>query len=168
MGQPAARVGDMHLCPMVTPGVPPIPHVGGPILPPGVPTVFIGGLPAATVGSMCTCVGPPDVIVRGSFTVLIGGRPAARMGDNTAHGGMITIGYPTVLIGEFGMGSVGVVTPEMVNTMIMAARNTAGTTQDTSRQQVLDGMNGAIIATAQVAAAIAAAQAGSPVMQVCK
>jgi uncharacterized Zn-binding protein involved in type VI secretion len=99
MGQPAARVSDMHVCPMVTPGVPPIPHVGGPILPPGVPTVLIAGLPAATVSSMCVCVGPPDVIALGSFTVLIGGMPAARMGDVTAHGGTIVLGAPTVLIG---------------------------------------------------------------------
>jgi uncharacterized Zn-binding protein involved in type VI secretion len=83
---------------MVTPGVPPIPHVGGPILPPGVPVVLIGGLPAATVGNMCTCVGPPDSIVKGSATVLIGGVPAARMGDTTAHGGTIVAGCPTVLI----------------------------------------------------------------------
>ena len=96
---PAARITDMHVCPMVTPGLPPIPHVGGPILPPGVPTVLIGGLPAATLGSMCTCVGPPDSIIKGSVTVLIGGRPAARMGDNTAHGGTIVLGFPTVMIG---------------------------------------------------------------------
>jgi uncharacterized Zn-binding protein involved in type VI secretion len=95
---PAARISDMHTCPMVTPGVPPVPHVGGPILPPGAPTVLIGGLPAATVGSMCTCVGPPDSIVKGSTTVLIGGMPAARMGDLTAHGGTIVAGCPTVLI----------------------------------------------------------------------
>lgn len=96
---PAARVGDMHVCPMVTPGTPPIPHVGGPILPPGMPVVLIGGLPAARLGDMCTCVGPPDVIAMGSPTVLIGGQPAARMGDPTAHGGSIVIGFPTVLIG---------------------------------------------------------------------
>ncbi|MBC7568896.1 MAG: PAAR domain-containing protein [Spirosoma sp.] len=106
MGQPAARVGDLHVCPMVTPGLPPVPHVGGPILPPGMPNVLIGGMPAATVGCMCTCVGPPDVIIKGSFTVLIGGKPAARMGDNTAHGGVITIGFPTVLIGDMGVPSV--------------------------------------------------------------
>jgi len=99
MGQPAARVGDMHTCPMVTPGTPPVPHVGGPIMPPGMPTVFIGGAPAATLGSMCTCVGPPDSIVKGSSTVMIGGKPAARMGDTTAHGGAITVGFPQVLIG---------------------------------------------------------------------
>lgn len=94
---PAARVGDMHTCPMVNPG--PVPHVGGPILPPGVPTVIIGGMPAAVVGNMCTCVGPPDVIAKGSMTVMIGGMPAARMGDNTAHGGVIVMGLPTVMIG---------------------------------------------------------------------
>ena len=92
---PAARVGDMHTCPMVT-GV--VPHVGGPILPPGAMTVLIGGLPAARVGDMCTCVGPPDVIAMGSPKVMIGGMPAARMGDMTAHGGVITLGYPTVMI----------------------------------------------------------------------
>ena len=95
MPQPAARVSDMHVCPMVTVLVP---HVGGPILPPGCPTVLIGGLPAARVGDMCVCVGPPDVIALGSFTVLIGGQPAARMGDMTAHGGSIVLGCPTVLI----------------------------------------------------------------------
>ena len=99
MPQPAARVSDMHVCPMVTPAVPPVPHVGGPILPPGYPTVLIGGLPAARVGDMAVCVGPPDVIVMGAFTVLIGGQPAARMGDMTAHGGTIVLGLPTVLIG---------------------------------------------------------------------
>ena len=96
--KPAARVSDMHVCPMLTPAVPPIPHVGGPIMM-GVPTVLIGGLPAATVGSICMCVGPPDSIVLGSTTVLIGGKPAARLGDSTAHGGSIVLGCPTVLIG---------------------------------------------------------------------
>jgi uncharacterized Zn-binding protein involved in type VI secretion len=87
----------MHTCPMVSPG--PVPHVGGPILPPCVPQVLIGFMPAAVVGNPCVCVGPPDVIVKGSMTVLIGGRPAARIGDTTAHGGVIVQGYPTVLIG---------------------------------------------------------------------
>lgn len=96
MGNPAARVGDMHVCPMVT-GV--VPHVGGPILPAGEPTVLIGGMPAARVGDMATCVGPPDTIVAGSGTVLIGGMPAARLGDSTAHGGTIVLGEFTVLIG---------------------------------------------------------------------
>jgi uncharacterized Zn-binding protein involved in type VI secretion len=96
MGQPAARVADPHICPMFDG---PKPHVGGPILPPGGVTVLIGGLPAARVGDMCTCVGPPDVIALGSFKTLIGGQPAARMGDMTAHGGSIVFGLPTVLIG---------------------------------------------------------------------
>lgn len=98
MGQPAARVGDMHACPMITPGLPPIPHVGGPITTPGSPKVLIGGMPAATIGSMAVCVGPPDCVVKGSTKVLIGGKPAARMGDNTAHGGTIVVGCPNVLI----------------------------------------------------------------------
>jgi len=96
---PAARLTDMHTCPMLTPGVPPIPHVGGPITGPGCPTVLISKLPAARVGDMLTCVGPPDTIVKGSATVLIGGVPAARMGDLTAHGGSIVLGCPTVIIG---------------------------------------------------------------------
>lgn len=96
---PAARLTDMHVCPMVTPGVPPIPHVGGPISGPGVATVLIGKLPAAVVGDMAVCVGPPDSIVKGSATVLIGKRPAARVGDTCAHGGTIVLGLPTVMIG---------------------------------------------------------------------
>ena len=102
--QPAARVGDMHVCPMVTPGTPPVPHVGGPVLPPGGVTVLIGGQPAARMGDMCTCVGPPDVIIMGAPTVLICGQPAARMGDSTAHGGVISMGLPTVLIGTAAAG----------------------------------------------------------------
>src|ERR1043165_1386694 len=98
---PAARVGDMHVCPMVT-GL--VPHVGGPILPPGCPTVLIGMMPAARVGDMAVCVGPPDVIAMGSPTVMIGGMMAARIGDTTAHGGVITVGCPTVQIGIPGMG----------------------------------------------------------------
>ena len=96
MGMPAARLTDMHVCPMVTVLVP---HVGGPILAPGAPTVLIGMLPAARVGDTCVCVGPPDAIVLGSFTTLISGQPAARLGDMTAHGGAIVLGLPTVLIG---------------------------------------------------------------------
>lgn len=93
---PAARITDMHVCPMFTG---PVPHVGGPILPPGTPTVLIGGLPAATVGDMAVCTGPPDSIIMGSATVLIGGKPAARLGDSTAHGGTILFGCATVIIG---------------------------------------------------------------------
>jgi uncharacterized Zn-binding protein involved in type VI secretion len=97
--KPAARVGDMHVCPMVTPAVPPIPHVGGPILPPGGVTVLIGMMPAARVGDMAVCVGPPDTIAMGSMTVMISNMPAARMGDMCGHGGTIVVGCPTVLIG---------------------------------------------------------------------
>ncbi|MBA4408106.1 MAG: PAAR domain-containing protein [Bacteroidota bacterium] len=96
MGAPAARIGDMHVCPMVTGTVP---HVGGPVLPPGSATVLIGGMPAACVGDMLTCVGPPDTIAMGSTTVMFGGKPAARMGDSTSHGGTIILGCFTVLIG---------------------------------------------------------------------
>lgn len=96
---PAARLSDMHQCPMVTPGLPPIPHVGGPILGPCAPTVLIGGLPAAKLGDLAVCVGPPDSIIKGSSSVLIMGMPAARLGDSTAHGGTIMLGFPTVMIG---------------------------------------------------------------------
>lgn len=89
----------MHICPMVTPGTPPIPHVGGPIMGPGCPNVLIGGQPAAVMGDICTCVGPPDTIAAGSSSVLFGGKPAARLGDSTAHGGTILVGLPNVLIG---------------------------------------------------------------------
>ncbi|MEM7491650.1 MAG: PAAR domain-containing protein [Pseudomonadota bacterium] len=93
---PAARLTDMQSCPAATG---PVPHVGGPIVGPGQPTVLIGGLPAAVQGDSCVCVGPPAAIVKGSATVLIGGMPAARMGDTTAHGGAIVSGLPTVIIG---------------------------------------------------------------------
>ena len=97
---PAARITDFHQCPLQTPAVPsPIPHVGGPIAGPGAPTVLIGGLPAAKVGDIAVCVGPPDAIVKGSATVKVMGLPAARMGDKTAHGGTILLGFPTVMIG---------------------------------------------------------------------
>jgi len=96
---PAARLTDMHTCPMQTPGLPPIPHVGGPIVGPGVPTVLICKMPAAVVGDSCVCVGPPDSIVKGSATVMIGNMPAARIGDSTAHGGAIVVGCPNVIIG---------------------------------------------------------------------
>lgn len=86
----------MHVCPMVTGTVP---HVGGPISGPGIATVLIKGMPAAVVGDMATCAGPPDTIVAGSGTVMIGGMPAARLGDSTAHGGTIVLGEFTVLIG---------------------------------------------------------------------
>ena len=95
---PAARISDMHTCPMATPGTPPIPHVGGPIVT-GCPTVLIGFMPAARISDMAICVGPPDTICMGSMTVIIGGMPAARIGDMTVHGGVVVAGMPTVIIG---------------------------------------------------------------------
>jgi len=99
---PAARIADMHTCPMVTG---PQPHVGGPVLPPGQVNVLIGFMPAARMGDMAQCLGPPDFIVKGSPTVKIGFMPAARLGDQLAHGGIIVIGCPTVLIGDVGAGA---------------------------------------------------------------
>jgi uncharacterized Zn-binding protein involved in type VI secretion len=96
---PAARLNDMHVCPMVTPGAPPIPHIGGPVIGPGCATVMIGKMPAAVMGDNCICTGPPDSIIKGSSTVMIGGKPAARMGDSTTHGGSIVLGCMTVMIG---------------------------------------------------------------------
>ena len=107
MGQPAARVGDMHVCPMVTPGVPPVPHVGGPILPPCSTNVLTGGIPQARVSDKCVCVGPMDAIVKGSATVMVNKLPAARIGDQCAHGGSIVLGLFTVLIGDAGGGGGG-------------------------------------------------------------
>lgn len=119
MGQPAARVLDFHSCPMVTPGTPPVPHVGGPVLPGGV-TVFTGKMPAARVGDMCLCVGPPDIILTGAFTVLINKQPGARMSSLTAHGGQVAAGCPTVLLGE-GLSAIGaLVTPEVFALIIQS------------------------------------------------
>lgn len=107
MGQHAARVGDAHICPMTDAK----PHVGGPVLPSGCPTVLIGGQPAARLGDMAQCVGPTDLIVQGEVTVLIGGQPAARLGDVTAHGGRISVGFATVQIG-FAPGAGSLTAPE--------------------------------------------------------
>lgn len=96
---PAARITDLHVCPMQTPGIIPIPHIGGPIIGPGAATVLIGGLSAAVEGDMCVCIGPPDKISKGSATVTFEGKAAARMGDTTAHGGKLLSMCPTVLIG---------------------------------------------------------------------
>lgn len=103
MGKPGARISDFHVCPMVT-GL--VPHIGGPIIM-GAPNVLVGGLPAARVGDMATCVGPPDTIAMGSLGVFIAGPPAARMLDTTVHGGKIMMGCPTVLIGDIKAGSGG-------------------------------------------------------------
>lgn len=138
MGKPAARLTDMHTCPL------PI-HVGGPVITAN-PTVLIGGLPAATVGDMCTCIGPPDTIVQGSYSVLIGGRPAARMGDMTAHGGVIVAGCMTVLIGDTGLGLADLSLPAM--------------------RSVLNSVNSSRFA--QMVALAKAAQNGSAFCDVCE
>ena len=94
---PVAFLGSMHTCPMVTVLVP---HVGGPVMPiPMGPPILVGGMPIATATSMCICVGPPDLVAMGSTTVLAWGMPVARMGDQTAHGGVILLGNPTVMVG---------------------------------------------------------------------
>ena len=110
MPGPAATVGSMHVCPMLNPGTPPPPHIGGPVSGPGIPTVLIGGKPAAVQGDICVCMGPPDMIAQGEATVLIGGKPAATVGSMTAHGGSITVGEPTVLIGT-GASAKTTITP---------------------------------------------------------
>lgn len=117
MGKPAARLADPHVCPMVTGTVP---HVGGPILPPCAPTVLTGSMPQARLSDKAVCVGPIDVIVMGSATVLVNNLPAARLGDSTAHGGVIVMGMPTVLIGDAGGGGAGSVGQSFVNLPIGA------------------------------------------------
>lgn len=96
-GKPVATIGSMHVCPMCSGTVP---HVGGPIVGPGSPNVLINGKPAAIIGDICTCAAVPDTIVQGNPTVLINGKPVACVGDMTAHGGTITSGEPTVIIGS--------------------------------------------------------------------
>jgi uncharacterized Zn-binding protein involved in type VI secretion len=135
MGKPAARLTDMHVCPMVTPGLPPIPHVGGPITGPGCATVIIGGMPASVMGDMCVCVGPPDSIVLGSTGVFFGGVPAARMGDQCAHGGTIVLGCMTVLIGET-MSGAGAPSGPAVSMMQNAVNSMPATSQKTAAQTV--------------------------------
>lgn len=140
MGKPAARIGDMHVCPMVTPGTPPVPHVGGPVVGPGCPTVLIGGMPAAVMGDMCTCVGPPDSIMLGSIGVMIGGKPAARMGDMCAHGGMIAAGCPTVLIGELSPAVITpgatAITPKVLDIMLQTTAHAPGKVKSLVQQTV--------------------------------
>ena len=143
MGKPAARITDFHACPMVTPGTPPIPHVGGPVIV-GSPNVLTGKLPQARVGDNCVCVGPPDVIVLGSTGVFVNKRPAARVGDLTAHGGTIVVGCFTVLIGETMAGGGG---------------GGAG---------LAPGVQMALAAAqAQIAVLVQAAKSGTPFCEVC-
>lgn len=122
--QPAARISDMHVCPMVTPGTPPVPHVGGPISV-GAPTVAIGMLPAARLNDMCVCVGPPDMIAMGSPTVQVCMMMQARMGDPTVHGGMITVGCPQVFVGTAANCFPGSVPPLTDMTFTMNPDGTA-------------------------------------------
>jgi uncharacterized Zn-binding protein involved in type VI secretion len=98
---PCAKLTDMHICPMVSPAVPPIPHVGGPVIAPCVPNVLVCGMPAAPLGNMATCVGPPDTLTKGSGSVMVGGRPCVRiLMDTTAHGGFVVgPGAPSVIVG---------------------------------------------------------------------
>jgi uncharacterized Zn-binding protein involved in type VI secretion len=145
MGKPAARLTDMHTCPMVTPGTPPIPHVGGPIVGPCVPKVLIGFLPAAVVGDKCICVGPPDTIAMGSPTVLIGNKMAARIGDPTMHGGVIVVGCPTVLIGEVGSGGAAPRPPKppglggLLNDAVEAAKSAVAAQIQTLKEAAKTG-----------------------------
>lgn len=141
---PAARISDMHVCPMVT-GV--VPHVGGPIIQ-GQVTVLTGFLPQARMSDKCVCVGPPDMIAKGSPTVLVGGMMAARMGDITMHGGTILFGLPTVLIGEAGAGSVGATKMSMVMPKMGIEKQGADT-------------------KAQIKTLIAASQKGAPFCEEC-
>ena len=151
MGMPAARVGDMHVCPMVTPGTPPIPHVGGPILPPCMPTVITCGMPQARVTDMCTCVGPPDSIATGSPMVLVGNLMAARMSDSTLHGGIIMMGAPTVLIGT---GLATMVTQEIGALVRQAKKLIAEATKNIDPATFKNAM-------------IAASQIGAPFCEQC-
>lgn len=153
-GKPAARVTDMHVCPMVT-GI--VPHVGGPILPPCSVNVITGKLPQARFGDMLTCVGPPDIIVLGSRTVLVNKRMAARMGDTTAHGGKIILGFFTVLIGESGGGGSGGSGSDFVQT-----------SSGSSSASAMLSTAAAMIAPAQQAAVYkAAARAAAPFCERC-
>ena len=102
MFSPIARVNDFHLCPMQTPAVVPIPHVGGPVVGPGAVTVWAGGMPVSVLGDLAICVGPPDVMATGAPTVFAEGRPVVRITDTTAHGGMVIVGLPTVMVGDSG------------------------------------------------------------------
>ncbi len=159
---PAARLSDMHTCPQVTVLVP---HVGGPILPPCCPTVLIGFLPAARVGDLATCVGPPDTIAMGSPTVLIGNMMAARLGDLTVHGGVIVLGCPTVIIGEVGAGSP--LPPDSGLGRVAAAMTTAAATPTPSGNPGADSANTASVPTPQEKALLAAADDGTPLVEKC-
>jgi len=165
MGKPAARITDMHVCPMMTPGVPPIPHVGGPISM-GSPTVLTGKLPQARVGDMAVCVGPPDVIAMGSTGVFVNKMPAARLGDQTAHGGAIVLGLPTVLIGEAGGGGGGGAGASMGNgSGFSAVEDRIKVVIDAAAQRQVDVAFAAV--EAQIQTLAQAAVSGAPFCEVC-
>ena len=154
MSKPAARIGDMHVCPRVTGN---IPHVGGPIAM-GSPNVLIGGLPAARVGDMAVCAGPPDKVAAGSSGVLINGKPAARLGDSTAHGGKIVVGSPTVLIGDGGGGGSSSGGSDTSVTSTVKAGADVGATQVHTTQ---------VYKNAQAQTLANAAEAGQPFCEIC-
>lgn len=167
MGKPAARITDFHTCPMVTPGTPPIPHVGGPVVGPGVPTVLIGGMVAAVMGDTCVCTGPPDTIVLGSTGVFIGGKPAARMGDLTAHGGVIVKGQPNVLIGEISPAPVTVVPKPLKHFMIAVAKLKSEARAAGAGPEIEEALGASVsIAQQQIALRKAAAE-GTPFTELC-
>lgn len=170
MGKPAARISDFHMCPMVTPGVPPIPHVGGPIVGPGVATVLIANMPAAVMGDSCVCTGPPDSAILGSMGVLIGGKPALRMGDSTAHGGVIMAGAPTVLIGEMSPGGPAGPVPPEVMTEIANIKKQAAAAQNKAKSIVSNVMSGqSASANASFSSSLKqAAESGSPFIHQCE
>ena len=156
MGKPAARIGDFHACPMVTPGLPPIPHVGGPVIM-GSPNVLTGSIPQARVGDNCVCVGPPDVIVMGSTGVFVNNMPAARVGDQTAHGGMIAVGLPTVLIGDGGGGGAGA----------MPSASATELQGDTGSGSGAEAAVSSAATQSQVQSLVQAAASGAPFCEMC-
>ena len=153
---------DPHTCPQVSGTVP---HVGGPILPACFPTVLIGGLPAARVGDMATCAGPPDSILKGSPTVIIGNMMAARLGDPTVHGGVIVAGCPTVLIGDVGAGQA--ISPDSGMGRVSSAIANAAATPDPPASAGADGPAAASVVTPQEKALLMAADDGTPLVKKC-
>ncbi|MBT0956405.1 PAAR domain-containing protein [Alphaproteobacteria bacterium KMM 3653] len=180
MSQPAARMSDMHLCPMITPPTPitpPVPHVGGPILT-GAPTVLINFLPAARISDTCLCIGIPDVIVAGSPTVHIAAMPAARMGDSTAHGGAISMGSPNVFIGasssapSMGLGMGAAAPPGQTDRSVAEAMEALKLTSGnpdpgTPHSPAFSSGPALSQAAAQAAALIEAAKTGAPFCEKC-
>mgnify|MGYP000984453090 CR=1 FL=1 len=171
MGKPAARLTDMHTCPMVDMvGPVPKPHVGGPISGPGCPTVLIGKLPAVCLGDMAVCVGPPSSIIMGSTGVFIGNKPAARMGDPTAHGGVIVKGEFTVLIGEISPGPPVIIPPPVIIIQMIidgikkAFSNAQALAQVVQSAQLPTEMSNIV---AQTSVLLQSAQTGAPFCERC-